>query len=106
MKLLRLKYQEEFLYKYSMKILYYSLKTLDKLDKAEARNKAKIERIIIEEATTNPKPIPLDSDLATTIKPFNPLDPFQSNFQLPLVNKPFLYNQGISSKIPLLGPNS
>jgi len=59
-----------------MKILYHSLKTLDKLDKAEACKKAKTDRIIIEEVTIKPKPIPLDSDLATTIESFNPLDPF------------------------------
>jgi len=59
-----------------MKILRRGLKTLDELDKAEAREKAKIEYIITEEATIKSKPIPLDSNLATAIKSFNPLDPF------------------------------
>ena len=57
-------------------MLRRSLKTLDKLDEAEACEKAETERIIVEEATTKSKPIPLDSDLATTIESFNPLDPF------------------------------
>ena len=59
-----------------MKILYYGLKTLDKLDKAKVYEKAETEYIITKEATTKSKLIPLDSDLATTIKSFNSLDPF------------------------------
>ena len=46
-KLLRLKYQEEFLYKRSIKILHRGLKTLDELDKAKAREKAKTEHVNI-----------------------------------------------------------
>jgi non-homologous end joining protein Ku len=59
-----------------MKMLRRGLKTLDELDEAKAYKKAKAERVIIEEATIESKPIPLDSDLATTIESFNPLDPF------------------------------
>ena len=105
-KLLRLKYQEEFLREYDIKILRRSLKTLDKLDEAKAREKAEMEHVNTEEASIESKPIPLDSDLATTIKSFNPLDPFQSNFQFLLVIKPSSYNQGISSKTLLVSLNS
>ena len=59
-----------------MKILRYSLKTLDKLDEAKARKKAKIEYIDIEKVSTKSKSIPLDSDLAIAIESFNPLDLF------------------------------
>jgi len=59
-----------------MKILHHSLKTLDELDEAEAREKAKTKRVDIEEVSTKSKSIPLDSDLAIAIKSFNPLDPF------------------------------
>jgi len=59
-----------------MKILYRGLKTLDKLDKAKACEKAETEYITAEEVTIKPKTIPLDSDLVTAIKSFNPLDPF------------------------------
>jgi len=52
------------------------LKTLDKLDEAEAREKAGAERVNIEEVTIESKPIPLDSDLAIAIESFDPLDPF------------------------------
>ena len=105
-KLLRLKYQEEFLRKCSIKILRRGLKTLDKLDEAEAREKAGAERVNIEEVTIESKPIPLDSDLAIAIESFDPLDPFQSNFPFLLVAEPPLYNQGTSSEIPLVGLNS
>jgi len=59
-----------------MKILRYGLKTLDKLDKAKVREKAKVECIIIEEVTIESEPISLNSDLAIAIESFNPLDPF------------------------------
>jgi len=59
-----------------MKMLYYSLKTLDKLDEAKAREKAKTEYINTEEVSIESKLIPLDSDLVTAIESFNPLDPF------------------------------
>ena len=58
-----------------MKMLYYSLKTLDKLDEAKAREKAETEYVNIEEAFIESEPIPLDSDLAIIIESFNPLDP-------------------------------
>jgi len=59
-----------------MKILRRGLKTLDKLDEAKACEKAKTERVNTEEVSIESKPIPLDSDLAITIKSFDPLDPF------------------------------
>ena len=59
-----------------MKILRRGLKTLDELDEAKAREKAKAEYIIIEEATLEARPTPLDSDLTATIESFDPLDPF------------------------------
>ena len=105
-KLLRLKYQEEFLRERGMKILRRGLKTLDKLDEAKACEKAKTERVNTEEVSIESMPIPLDSDLAITIKSFDPLDPFQSSFQFPLVAEPSSHDQGTSSETPLVGPNS
>jgi hypothetical protein len=59
-----------------MKMLYYSLKTLDKLDKTEVYKKAEAEYINIGEVSAESEPTPLDSDLAITIESFDPLDPF------------------------------
>jgi len=87
-------------------MLCHGLKTLDELDEAEACEKAETERVNTEEAVTESEPIPLDSDLAIAIESFDPLDPFWSNFQFLLVVEPSLYNWGISSETPLVGPNS
>jgi hypothetical protein len=57
-------------------MLYYSLLTLDKLDKVEVHEKAEVERINIEEVSIESEPISLDSNLAITIESFNPLDSF------------------------------
>jgi len=59
-----------------MKILHYSLKTLDELDEAKACKKVEVDRIIIERATPKSELPPLDSDLTTAIESFDPLDPF------------------------------
>jgi len=75
-----------------MKILRCSLKTLDELDKAKAREKAEIEHTTIKEAATKSEPVPLNSDLVIAIESFNPLDPFWSNFQFPLAIEPSSYD--------------
>jgi hypothetical protein len=56
-------------------MLRRSLKTLDELDEAKACEKAETERVIVEEVTIESELIPLDSDLATAIESFDPLDP-------------------------------